>query len=40
LAATLGIDLVAGDGDALNTQDNIRRDDAEHNTTTSAMCTT
>src|SRR6266481_730529 len=27
----LGIDMVAGAGDALNTQDNVRRDDAEHN---------
>ena len=27
----LGIDMVAGTGDALNTQDNVRRDDAEHN---------
>jgi len=25
------IDMVAGAGDALNTQDNVRRDDAEHN---------
>ena len=27
----LGIDLVADGGDALNTQDNVRRDNAEHN---------
>ena len=27
----LGIDVVAGGGNALNTQDDVRRDDAEHN---------
>jgi hypothetical protein len=27
----LSVDVVAGSGDVLNTQDDVRRDDAEHN---------